>query len=159
MMLIGSAKYRAVMWDGIIQIGSSFHPLQKKPQIGNNKRVLLYTATFMLQILTYSSVKYAVMLLPLSPVLCATMSLAPGARNVRQTTTSHHVNLIWVIILSCSSGRLQQKSHYSFKNCTETVSSFLCSTTSASYNRLIETSKPVRWQLLQISRKHNRDKE
>lgn len=32
MMLIQAAKYTAVMWEGIIWLGSSSHPLQKKPQ-------------------------------------------------------------------------------------------------------------------------------
>lgn len=91
MMLIRTAKYSAAMWESVIWIGSSFHPLQKKhqPQIGISSTAIsiLVSCFFMLHI--YSSIKYAVLLLPLSPTRQAAMSLPPSARKGRQVFAPH----------------------------------------------------------------------
>lgn len=91
MMLIRAAKHTAVMWEGIIWLGSSFHPLQKKaqPQTGISSTAvsILVSNFFMLHI--YSSIKYSVLLLLPSPIQEATMSLFPCARKGRQTFDPH----------------------------------------------------------------------
>lgn len=69
-MLIRAAKYSTVMQEGIIWIGSSFHPLQKKPQpqigISSTAVSVLVSCFFMLHM--YSRVKYALLLLPPTPI-------------------------------------------------------------------------------------------
>lgn len=77
MMLIRAAKHTAVMWEGIIWLGSSFHPLQKKsqPQTGISSTAVsvLVSNFFMLHI--YRSIKYSILLLLPSPMQEAAMSL------------------------------------------------------------------------------------
>lgn len=119
MMLIRAAKYTAVMWEGIIWLGSSFHPLQKKPQTGISSTAvsILVSNFFMLHI--YSSIKYSVLLLLPSPIQEATLSLFPCARKRRQTFDPHISTFTQTIILLCSSRGLQEKPLHSSKNWTE----------------------------------------
>lgn len=77
MMLIRAAKHTAVMWEGIIWLGSSFHPLQKKsqPQTGISSTAVSVLVTNFLVLHIYSSIKYSVLLLLPSPMQEAAMSL------------------------------------------------------------------------------------
>lgn len=133
--------------------GSSFHPLQKKPQpqtgINSTAVSILVSNFFMLHI--YSSIKYSVLLLLPSPTQEGGMSPFPCARDrLLMLTFPPWMNLTQTIILLCSSRRL-----YTTPKTGLRLGSFLWSTRAVSHMGPLEPSKPLRWWLLWLCRKIN----